>query len=107
MPNQYTKFKAARENGQPYEFRFKKCPGQKPKKQKNVRAKTSPNQCTFTPDSVLLYTPSNGLRIDPFRSYPVRPNQAELSVLDHCTWVERYPVGATDKSSFVLSYAIV
>lgn len=104
MPNQYTKFKAALENGQPYEFRFKTCPGQKPRKQKNVKAKISPSQRTVTPDSVLIYTPSNGLRIDPFKSYPVRPNQAELSVLDHCMWVERRTIGVTDKSSFVLSY---
>lgn len=89
MPNQYTKFKAAVENGQPYEFRFKKCAGQKSRKQKNARLRTSPKgqqwgDLSCAPKSVLLYTPSNGLRVDPFRSYPVKPNQAELSVLDHC-----------------------
>ena len=77
MPNQYTKYKAALENAQPYEFRWKKYSGQNPRKQKNSKSKSlSPRdqqnephkRSTVIPHSVILYTPSNGLRIDPFRS---------------------------------------
>lgn len=34
--------------------------------------------------SLLLYLPSGGFRIDPFRSYPVAPSHEEMAVLDHC-----------------------
>lgn len=40
---------------------------------------------TSPSNSLLQYSPSGGLRMDPFRSYPVTPDNAEMAVLDHCT----------------------
>lgn len=108
MPNQYTKFKTATQNSSPLEFRWREYTGKKAKRPRggkktiaqsetsSVKSSSSDGRrsgslvrCTSvcSPTSSLLrYLPSGGLRIDPFRAYPVAPDHSELAVLDHCTF---------------------
>lgn len=52
---------------------------------KNTRTSQPLNSPLLPPSPLLVYLPSGGFRIDPFRSYPVAPNHEEMAVLDHCT----------------------
>lgn len=102
MPNQYTKFQAASEDPTTRAFTWREWTGKKQKRARVAKKKrttekkdspaddstssnadTSPT-CTPSSSSLILYLPSGGYRIDPFRSYPVAPDHEEMAVLDHC-----------------------
>lgn len=53
----------------------------------NSGTTTSLSSHSSPASSLLLYLPSGGFRIDPFRSYPVAPNHQQMAVLDHCTYL--------------------
>lgn len=106
MPNQYTKFKAAVASSTPPEFRWRECTGKKQKRLRTTKKKvplSSPGNAQRRAEdsrdertavgcdsqqsqlgSLLRYSPSGGLRVDPFRSFPVHPDRSELAVLDYC-----------------------
>lgn len=102
MPNQYTKYKDVIASSEPVQFRWRSCDGNKRVKSRSQRKTTSKgaNEACRTDHqrenkdqeaigsgsrgcALLQYLPSGGLRIDPFRAYPVAPNHSELAVLDH------------------------
>ncbi|KAK5945072.1 hypothetical protein PMZ80_002275 [Knufia obscura] len=105
MPNQYTKFKAAVASSTPPEFRWRECTGKKQKRLRTTKKKvplSSPGNAQRRAEdsrdertavgcdsqqsqlgSLLRYSPSGGLRVDPFRSFPVHPDRSELAVLDY------------------------
>lgn len=105
MPNQYTKFRDAAQNCEHLEFRWRQCTGTKPRKagkatkrhrtsRSSVSIGTSSNGSehvevsnasarTAVTTPLLRYVPSGGLRVDPFRAYPVAPDHSELAVLDY------------------------
>lgn len=116
MPNQYTKFQAAAaEDPASRAFTWREWTGKKQRRGPSVKKRavaqvfhdverrasssdesiisastgTSTAESTLpsTPSSpLLLYLPSGGFRIDPFRSYPVAPNHEQMAVLDHCMY---------------------
>lgn len=113
MPNQYTKFQEASEHPTTRAFTWREWNGTKQKRgrrsnKKDARAADGEKQSlahayasanldqdtegrsfstssSVSPsNSLLQYSPSGGLRIDPFCSYAVTPDHAEMAVLDHC-----------------------
>lgn len=113
MPNQYTKFQEASEHPTTRAFTWREWNGKKQKRgrrytKKDVRAADGekqsfvhthattntdhdvgfhslPSSLSASPSTSLLqYSPSSGLRMDPFCSYAVIPDHAEMAVLDHC-----------------------
>lgn len=92
MPNQYTKASRARETAQPIQFRFREYgkptrlnrSGQQ-QQTSRIRGKCfCQKKCRCnSKESLSIYSPSSGLRNDPFDSHGVKPDKSELAVLDH------------------------
>lgn len=128
MPNQYTKFKEASTNLRTREFRWREygrkgkgsSPGSneyttsEPEKTSRQRLKTlhstlkSTNDRSFHEghepefeccDAIVKRLPGEGLRIDPFKAYPVKPTHPELEVLDYCELYAETPTLYTNKRS--------
>lgn len=112
MPNQYTKFKAAVQNSEHREFRWREWDSKKQRRPKagpkkrtskeinNAKPHQPNGDSVYDPvaiiehiaksnSSLVQYMPSGGLRIDPFKAFPVNPNKSELVVLDHCMFMHQ------------------
>lgn len=117
MPNQYTKFRAAVESSSTPDFRWReythkeqnghgsakrqpphvrsRVAHKRPQDGDRHRSALSEDGEPSSSESLLRYLPSGGLRVDPFRSFPVHPDRSEYAVLDHCEhrWYRRGPFG--------------